>query len=52
MQKQKNGRNIPIYQKWPSPLPDIRCRLEKADILPLPILAMNEGTIPESIDMV
>ncbi len=52
MRKQKNDCNIPIYRKWPSPLPDIRCRLKKADILPLPSFAMNESTITRSIDIV
>ncbi len=52
MRKQKHDRNIPIHRKWPSPLPNIRCRLKKADILPLPTLAINEGTIPGSIDIV
>lgn len=52
MRKQKNNLNIPIYRKWPSLLPDIRCSLEKAEIFLLPTLAMNEGTIPGSIDIV
>ena len=52
MRKQKNDRNIPIYYKWALPLPDIRCSLEKADILPFPILAYNKGTISGSIDII
>lgn len=52
MRKQKNDRNIPIYRKWASPLPDIRCSLEKADIFPLPTLAFNEGTISGLIDII
>lgn len=52
MQKQKNDCNIPIYSKWASPLPDIRCSLEKANILPLPTLAFNKGTISGSIDII
>ncbi len=52
MQKPKNDRNIPIYRKWPLPLSDIRCRLEKAVILLLLTLAMNEGILPWTIDIV
>ena len=52
MRKQKNHRNIPIYRKWASPLADIRCSLEKADILSLPTLAYNEGTISGTIDII
>lgn len=51
MRRQKNDRNIPIYRKWPSPLPDVRCKLEPADILPLPTFAFNEGTIAGTIDI-
>ena len=52
MRKQKNNHNISIYQKWPLPLPDIRCRLEPADILLFPTLAINKGTIFGSINIV
>lgn len=34
------------------PLPDIRCQLEKADILLFPTLVMNKGLIPGSINIV
>ena len=52
MQKQKNDYNILIHRKWLLPLPDMRCRLEKADILLLLTLAINKGTILGSINIV
>lgn len=52
MRRQKDDRNIPIYRKWPSPLPDIKCRPDTADVLPLPTLANNEATISGTIDIV
>ena len=39
------------YCRWPSPLDDIRCPLTKADVVPLPTLAFNEGTIVGTIDV-
>lgn len=52
IRKEKNNRNIPIYQKWPLPLRDIKCRLKLADILPLPTFAINKGIIPRTINIV
>ena len=52
MCKYKNDRNIPIYCKWALPLPDIRCSLEKTDILLLLTLAYNKDTISGSIDII
>lgn len=52
MQKQKNNWNIPIYCKWASLLRDIRCSLKKANILLLPPLPYNKGTISGSIDII
>lgn len=52
MRKQKNNYNIPIYRKWPSPLPDVKCKDESADILPFSTFAFNEGTITGTIEII
>ena len=52
MQKRNNNYNIPIYQKWPLPLPDIRSKVEIAKIFLLPIFTMNEDTILRSINII
>lgn len=45
MNKQKNGYDRPLYTKWQSPLPDVRCKNETSNILPLPTLLYNKGSI-------
>ncbi len=52
MHKQKNDRNIPIHCKWPSPLLDIKCNPDTADVLLLPTLAANKVTISRTIDII
>ena len=52
MHRQKNDRNILIHRKWPSPLPDIKCRPDIANVLPLLTLATNKATISGTIDIV
>lgn len=52
MRKQKNDRNIPIYHKWPSLLPDIKCNPNTADVLLLPTLVANKITISETINII
>ncbi|WP_375449348.1 hypothetical protein [uncultured Nostoc sp.] len=51
MHKQKNTQGVSIYQKWETLLPNIRCRNEVADILPLPTLLFNEGSIAGIIEI-
>ena len=51
MHKQKNTQGVSIYQKWETPLPNIRCRNEVADILLLPTLPFNEGSIAGTIEI-
>lgn len=51
MYKQENTQVVSIYQKWETPLPNIRCRNEAADILPLPTLPFNEESIAGTIDI-
>lgn len=51
MQKQKNSQDKPMYTKWRSPLPNVKCKNETADILPLPTLAFNEGSISGTIEV-
>ena len=51
MNKQKNSHNRPLYTKWRSPLPDIKCKNEASNILPLPTLPYNEGNISETIEV-
>ena len=46
------GGYLPRYQKWPSPLADLRCRLEKAEVLTLPTLALDEAKISDIIEIV
>ena len=52
MHRQKNDCNIPIHRKWPSPLPDIKCKPDIANVLPLPTLASNKAIISGTIDIV
>ncbi len=49
MHKQKNTQGVSIYRKWETPLPNIRCRNEVADILPLLTLPFNKGSIAGTI---
>lgn len=52
--KQKTKRNgllLPKYVKWPSPLSERRSRKERADLLPLPTLAIDEASIAGTIDI-
>ncbi|MCJ1269238.1 hypothetical protein MMC22_009128 [Lobaria immixta] len=51
MRKQKTSRGASIHPKWPSPLPDVQCILETADILPVPTLPFDEGTIVGTTDI-
>ncbi len=52
MHKPKNDRNIPIYRKRPSPLSDIKCNPDTANVFPLPTLTANKTTISGTIDIV
>ena len=47
----KNDYNILIYHKWALSLLDIRCSLEKANLLLFPILAYNKSIILGIIDI-
>ncbi len=49
--KQKNTQKVSIYRKWETPLLNIRCRNEVADILPLLTLPFNEGSIAGIIEI-
>ncbi|WP_375449164.1 hypothetical protein [uncultured Nostoc sp.] len=49
MHKQKNTQRISISQKWETPLPNIICRNEITDILPLLTLPYNKGSIVSTI---
>ena len=49
MHKQKNTQEVLIYRKWETLLPNIRCRNEVADILPLSTLPYNKGSIVGTI---
>ena len=51
MHKQKNTQEVFIYQKWETFLPNIRCRNEVVDILQLPTLLFNEGSIAGTIEI-
>ncbi len=51
MHKQKNTLGVSIYRKWETPLPNIRCRNEVADILLLPTLPYNKGSIAGTIEI-
>lgn len=52
MRRKKDDRNIPIYRKWLFPLPDIKCRPDTVNVLPLLIFASNEATISGTIDII
>ncbi len=51
MYKQKNTQGVSIYRKWETHLLNIRCRNEVAEILPLPTLPYNEGSIAGTIEI-
>ena len=46
-----DGRLLPKYPKWPTPLPGIRCRMDLADLVPLPTLPLDESSILGTIDI-
>ena len=52
MWKEKNNRNIEIYQKWLLFLPDIKCKLKLADVLLLSTCVMNKGIISGATDII
>lgn len=46
-----DGRQQPLYQKFEAPLQEVRCSMEKADLLPLPTLALDKSSIAGTIDI-
>lgn len=46
-----DGRVLPKYDAFKAPLREIQCPLEKADLLPLPVLNINESSISGTIDI-
>ena len=46
-----DGRLLPKYAKWATPLPNIQCRMEPPNLIPLPTLSLNESTISGTIDI-
>ena len=49
--RHSDGRLLPKYTKWPTPLPDIQCRMEETDLIPLPTLPLDESSISGTIDI-
>ena len=45
------GHFLSKYCKWPLPLSDMHCAIEKADILLLPTLAYDKSTIVGIFDI-
>ena len=46
-----DGRLLPKYAKWPTPLPNVQCRMKQAELIPLPTLPLDEAVISETIDI-
>lgn len=46
-----DGLHQPLYQKFEAPLQEIQCPIERADLIPLPTLALDESSIAGTIDI-
>lgn len=42
---------LPKYSNWPMPLKSIQCVMQKADVIPLPILPLNKASIAETVNI-
>lgn len=43
---------LPKYRKWSIPLEHMQCAVQKADIIPLPILPYNKASINATIEII
>lgn len=46
------GKLMPKYYNWPMPLKNIQCAIQKADVIPLPILPLDESKIATTVDII
>ncbi|MCJ1346581.1 hypothetical protein MMC31_004799 [Peltigera leucophlebia] len=49
--RHRDGRCLPKYMKWQAPLREVQCQIEKADIIPLPTLPLDESSIAGTIEI-